>query len=105
MYLNIQCTAEGCKKTAMSCITDDGRFIENCQFCYKHVPDPDAAKERIYKYIREHDKIVGLNCQGLTFKGIELTDKKFYGCDFSHCFFQELKTNKLRMRMCRFDFF
>ncbi|WP_375294134.1 pentapeptide repeat-containing protein, partial [Klebsiella pneumoniae] len=40
----------------------------------------------------------------MTFSGIDLTDKKFYGCNFQHCFFIGIKAKNLRSRVCSFDF-
>lgn len=104
MYLNNQCTCENCKKSSISAVDDNGNLIENSGFCYKHTPNPEEAKKRLFDYIYNREKIIGLNCPGITFPSSAFNGKKFYGCNFSHCFFQELRCSKLRFRMCKFDF-
>ncbi len=104
MYLLNPCNCPGCTKTALSSFDNEGKIIENGGFCYKHQKDPLKAKEEIYTYINTHDKIVGLNAYGLTFSDINLTDKKFYGCNFMHCIFSGLSARGFRSRMSTFDF-
>ena len=104
MFLNNQCSYGDCKKNAISTVDENGNLVENSHFCWKHTQNPEEAKKKIFDYVSSHEKIVGLNCSGITFPSFNLNEKKFYGCDFSHCFFQELKCSKLRFRMCKFDF-
>ena len=104
MYLKNQCSCAGCKKPAISNIDDKGNLIETSQFCWKHTTNSEEVKDRLFKYLQEHEKVVGVNFSGMTFDKIQLEGHKFYGCDFSHCFFQNLNCTKLRFRMCKFDF-
>mgnify|MGYP004651673241 FL=1 len=104
MFLNNPCTYPGCKRNSISCIDKNGNLIENSQFCYKHTKEPEKAKNDLLKYISENQKIVGLNCSGITFSKSALGGHRFYGCDFSHCFFSELDCVQIHCRMCKFDF-
>lgn len=104
MFLDNICTCSGCKRSSISTVDDNGNLVENSGFCYKHTKNLEDTKQRIFKYIAEHDKIVGLCCSGFTFTKIDFGKHRFYGCDFSHCFFSELNCRNLRFRMCKFDF-
>jgi len=91
-------------KTALSTFNDDGELTEGQNYCFEHMPDQNAVKEQIYRYIETHDKIVGLNAAGIPFTDIDLTNKRFYGCNFQHCTFTGLKSKGFRSRMSMFDF-
>jgi len=91
-------------KTALSTVDEKGVLRELGEFCFKHDPNPDKTKNAIYEYIKSHDKIVSLNASGLTFANIDLTNKRFYGCCFQHCFFEGLTSTGFRSRMSSFDF-
>ncbi len=104
MYISNTCTYPGCKRSSISTVDENGNLIENSGFCYKHTTDPEGTKAKLFKYLSEHEKVVGINCSGITFPKFSIEDHKFYGCDFSHCFFSELFCKRLRFRMCKFDF-
>ena len=91
-------------RAALSSFDENMNILESNSYCYKHHQNPDRVKDEIYRYIRTHDKIVGLNASGLSFSDIDLTDKRFYGCSFQHCFFIGLQSKGFRSRMCSFDF-
>ncbi len=104
MYSSNICLHPGCMKTALSNFDENGEILEANSYCYKHHPAPEDIKAKIYKYIQEHDKIVGLNANGLTFKNIDLTNKRFYGCCFHHCIFAGIRSTGFRSRISSFDY-
>lgn len=104
MFAMNTCSQPGCHRSALSLFDREGNLIDGNFFCIKHVEYPDLVKESVYKYIRTHHKIVGLNASGLTFADIDLTDKRFYGCNFQNCTFSKLHSEFLRARMSIFDF-
>ena len=91
-------------KIALSKIDENGNLTEQGEYCFKHIPDQNKATAEIYDYIKKHDKIVSLNAAGLTFTDIDLTNKRFYGCCFQHCFFRGIHSTGFRCRMSSFDF-
>lgn len=104
MYLLNICKCPDCNRIAISDFDENGELIENGDYCFKHHPNREDITRKIYEYINTHEKIVGLNANGLTFSEINLTDKKFYGCNFKHCFFRGLQSTGFRSRMSSFDF-
>ena len=104
MYVMNFCTTPGCKNTALSSFASDGTLIEKSLFCYDHTEDKKAVTDKIIEYINSHEKIVGLDACGISFADIDLSEKKFYGCNFHHCTFTGIHASKLRSRMCIFDF-
>lgn len=104
MFLNNTCSHPDCKRNSISTIDENGKLIENSLFCYRHIKNPEETKKALLNYIMKNQKIVGLNCSGITFPKSALGGKHFYGCDFSHCFFSELDCLKVHCRMCKFDF-
>ncbi len=93
-----------CQRPALSLIDEAGNITNRPNYCLKHATDAEKAKDAIYEYIRKHQKIVGLNACGLTFTDIDLTDKRFYGCNFQYCTFSTLHSEFFRSRMTFFDF-
>lgn len=104
MFSYQTCSADGCKGLAVSGFGEDGALLENGRFCFAHVPDQKKTKKEIFDYIKSHDKIIGLNANGLVFENIDLSNKAFYGCSFSHCRFHGLKTTGIRSRISTFEF-
>ena len=98
------CNHPGCHHSSLSYIDSQGNLTDRSFFCINHVSDPNEVKNVIYDYIRSHKKIVGLNASGLTFTDIDLTDKRFYGCNFQNCTFSNLHSEFFRARMSIFDF-
>lgn len=107
MYLANICVHPGCRRQALSDINANGELVETGRFCLEHSDDPDALKGRILRYIDGHDKIVGLTAAGISFDSMEdvnLTSKRFYGCNFMHCVFRGFHSRGFRSRMSTFDF-
>ncbi len=104
MFTANKCLVHYCKNIALSTFNENGEIIDEKSYCLDHSPNPGKAKEEIYKYIQEHDIIVGLNANGLIFKDLDLSNKKFYGCSFIHCTFSNIHSENLLLKMCIFDF-
>lgn len=104
MYLLNSCLTSSCMKAALSTFDENGELTEEQNYCLAHMQDPDQVKKNIYHYIETHDKIVGMNANGITFTDIDLTNKRFYGCSFQHCSFTGLQSRGFRSRMSMFDF-
>lgn len=104
MFSQNTCLVHYCRSIALSTFDDEGNLTEEKNYCLDHTPDPGKAKEDIYRYIATHDKIVGLTASGLIFTDIDLTNKKFFGCNFYHCTFMNIHSENVVMRMCIFDF-
>ncbi|MCQ2611634.1 MAG: pentapeptide repeat-containing protein [Treponema sp.] len=104
MFSQNNCLEPGCLHVSLSTFDEDGTIIESSGYCFNHTKDKEKAKEDIYNYIKNHDKIVGLNAAGLTFENIDLTNKRFYGCNFMNCRFVNLQSTGFRSRMSMFDF-
>lgn len=104
MFAQNKCLVASCTKMSLSTFSDHGELKEIRGFCLDHSPHPGADKEAIMDYIRKNDKIVGLNASGLIFSDIDLSNKGFYGCNFSHCTFTNVHSQNLRSRMNIFDF-
>ena len=104
MFTQNKCLVHYCRNLALSTFDKDGNISDDKNYCLDHIPDPGKFKEQIYKYIAEHDKIVGLNVSGLLFSDIDLSNKKFYGCTFTNCTFSNISSSNIVFRMCIFDF-
>lgn len=81
----------------------DGRLVQS-EFCYKHQPAQQEITARLAEYIRRNEKIVGMNASGATFADMDMSGKKFYGCNFRHCFFRGIRSEGVRARLTAFDF-
>lgn len=106
MYLANFCNHPGCQKIALSTFSPDGTILEEPGFCLEHSENPEKVARDIISYIQNNDKIVGLVACYIEFNELEhidLTDKRFYGCNFMHCIFRGFKTKHLRSRMTTFD--
>lgn len=104
MYSQNNCIEPDCMHIALSSFNNDHEIIETPGYCLEHTADKEKIKNEIYDYINSHTKIVGLNAAGITFENIDLTDKRFYGCNFMHCKFINLHSTGFRSRMSMFDF-
>ena len=72
-----------------------------------HTKSADEITRKMHHYIAHHDKIIGLNASGIVFSNIgdfNLTNKRFYGCNFMQCIFRGLQSKGFRSRMSTFDF-
>lgn len=103
MFQQNKCQKEGCEKMALTVFNYYGEIAEGENFCFEHLPNPEKTREDVFNYINQHQKIIGLNASGITFENIDLTDKRFYGCNFQHCKFVNLNSTKFRSRMSIFD--
>ena len=104
MFSLNKCLVKSCGNIAVSTFDASGNIADKENYCLDHTPDPGKAQQEIYNYIKNHDKIVGLNTAGMTFMNIDLTNKRFYGCNFMHCTFTNLHSEGFRSRMSIFDF-
>ena len=104
MFEQNKCLVHYCRNNALSTFDEQGNVLEARYYCLDHIPDPGKAKEDIYKYINEHEIIVGFNASGLIFTDIDFSNKRFYGCNFSNCTFINIHSENIRMNMNIFDF-
>ncbi len=107
-----QCKCKDCKKTALSSFDKNGELLSSFEekqsekkiYCLEHHPEKERTVNQIRLYVRNHEKIIGLNASGIKFYEEDLSNKKFYGCDFSNCNLTNIHSNGLRMRMCNLSF-
>lgn len=104
MFTINKCLVNICKNDALSCFDENGNITEAKGYCLDHSPDPGKAQTDIYNYIKNHEKIIGLNAHGMIFKDINFSNKKFYGCDFSNGTFQNIKWENTLFHISVFDF-
>lgn len=104
MFTINKCLVNICKNNALSSFDENGNLINGKGYCLDHAPDPGLAQSAILNYIRNNEKIIGLNARGMIFKDIDFSNKKFFGCDFSHCTFQNIKWENTLFRISVFDF-
>lgn len=104
MFSQNNCLVHHCRNTALSTFDENGELTADASYCLDHIPDPGKIKNDIYTYIANHEKIVGLNACGLIFQNLDFSGKKFYGCNFTHCTFLNIHSDKLLLKMCFFDF-
>jgi len=104
MFTQNKCLVHYCRNIALSTFNENGEITEDKNYCLDHVPNPGKAKEEIYNYINSHETIVGLNACGLILKDIDFSNKKFFGCNFTHCTFQNIHSQNILLKMCIFDF-
>ena len=104
MFTLNKCLVHSCKNLSLSVFDKTSGITEERGYCLNHTPDPGRAKESIYDYIKTHDVVVGLNAAGIMFRDIDLSDKRFYGCNFQHCTFSALRSEGLLGKLCMFDF-
>lgn len=96
--------SEGCTHQAISEFDDEGNIISAPGWCLEHHPKPALALAKMKHHIETHNKIVGLCANGITADGIDLANKRFYGCSLQHCTFRNIHSHFFRTRMCMFDF-
>ena len=104
MFTQNKCLVHYCRNNALSTFDAEGNITDEKNYCLDHIPDPGLAKSAIYKYISEHEKIVGLNASGILFDNVDFSNKKFFGCNFTNCSFINFHADNLVSRMCFFDF-
>ena len=104
MYIQQSCAVPECTRAALSQFDAAGELVEGAGCCLEHSPDPEKVRNDIYTYIQSHEKIIGMNASGITFMDIDLSGKKFYGCNFAFCEFINIHSAGFRSRMNIFDF-
>jgi len=104
IFIQNKCLVNYCKNNALSTFDQNGNLTEDKSYCLEHIPDPGLIKEQIYNYIANNDKIVGLNACGMNFLDINLSNKQFFGCNFSHCTFTNIHSDNTTLKMCIFDY-
>ncbi len=104
MFTQNRCLVHYCKNSALSTFDENGNLKDGKNYCIDHISDPGKFKKDVYSYIHSHDKIVGLNATGLLFSDIDISNKQFFGCNFSKCSFINVKAENLRFKVSIFDF-
>jgi len=104
MFIQNKCLVGFCTHQALSTFDQNGNLTDEKNYCIDHIPDPGKAREAVYNYIRTHDKIVGINASGMIFSDVDLSNKQFFGCNFSHCTFKNLHSENLYIRLSIFDY-
>lgn len=104
MFSFSKCSHPGCSHFAISDFDSQGNLIENGTYCYAHTKNKDEIVKKIYNYVREHDKIIGLNASGITFSNIDFTGKGFFGCDFSNSLYAGISSTAVQTKLCNFSF-
>lgn len=98
------CSHPECRKQALTRFDTSGVILQKPGFCLEHDPNPDKTVSNILSYIHNNNKIIGINMPGIRFENIDLTDKKFYGCNLQKCLFINMHSEFCRMRMSILDF-
>jgi len=86
---------------------DSNWNIIDSDYCLMHAPNAEEITHKMFHYIAHTEKIIGLNASGVAFSNIDdfnLTNKRFYGCNFMQCIFRGLQSKGFRSRMSTFDF-
>ncbi len=104
MFTQNKCLVHYCQNNALSSFDENGKLSDAKGYCLDHIPDPGKAKEDIYNYIKNNEIIVGLNACGLILSDIDFSNKKFFGCNFTHCTFINIHSQNVVLKMCIFDF-
>lgn len=102
MFLLNKCRVRGCKNMAFSTF-DNEEITNGANYCLEHLSNPGKEQAAVFSYIKNHDKIVDLNVTGMSFLHIDLTGKKFYGCNFSTCSFVGVHAKNMECRISVFD--
>lgn len=104
MFSLHSCKYPNCHKQALSHFDAHGNLIEESAFCLEHDPNPEETVQAIFDYIAKHDKIIGLTMPGITFENMDLSQKRFYGCDMQACSFFNVHSEYCQFRMDMLDF-
>jgi uncharacterized protein YjbI with pentapeptide repeats len=105
MFHQLTCAYPGCGKRTI-CLYEGEKAPQFGGFCADHlgVSEKSTAEEEIALHIQQSGTIIGLCADGLSFGGLDVSHKHFYGCSFRHCFFTGLRAENTRLRLCSFDF-
>lgn len=104
MFYYNKCLCAECNKTALSSFDEKGEISNLPGYCFEHTSDKEGVFANIRKYLQTHDTIVGLCASGLMFDSVNLSGKRFYGCELQHCSFTNVHAEDLRAKMCIMDF-
>ena len=104
MFSHEICSKPGCHKLALSRFNEMGELVSSDSFCLEHYPNVEEFKLQLIDYFNKNDKMVGLSCYGLSFNNLDLSGKRFYGCNFQHCSFTNIHSENFRSRISSFDF-
>lgn len=103
MYTMNKCLVHSCSNMALSTFDSKGAIQEGKGYCLDHIPNPSQSLEAISRYVMTHERIVGLNASGMLFHDVDLSGKRFYGCNLFRCTFKNVHCEGLRARMSMFD--
>lgn len=104
MFTLNKCIVRACNNLAVSKIDENGNIVEDKGYCLDHIPNPGKVIQDILNYIKNHDTIIGLNAAGMSFQGIDLSNKRFIGCNLMHCTFTNIHSQGFVSTVCMFDF-
>ena len=104
MFSHELCSKQGCHKLALSRFNEKGELVTTESFCLDHYENLEEFKHQLIEYINKEEKIVGLSAYGLRFDNLDLSEKRFYGCNFQHCTFTNIHSENFRSRISAFDF-
>ena len=71
MFTLNKCIVRACGNLAVSKIDENDNIVADKGYCLDHTPNPGKVTQDILNYIKNHDKIMGLNATGMTFSGID----------------------------------
>lgn len=104
MFMTKICIKEGCTSPSLSVIKEGQIIEEQASYCLSHAEDKEKTSAEIIQYIVTHDVITGLCANGIKLEDLDLSHKKFYGCNFCHSSFSNVQLNAVRVKLCTFDF-
>ncbi|MCQ2248588.1 MAG: pentapeptide repeat-containing protein [Treponema sp.] len=104
MFTTNKCRCPECNNPALTTIRDNELFTEENNFCYDHLENKEEYMRSLKEYIESHEKIVGLCACGIYVRNMDLSNKRFYGCNFQHVTFTNVHSENIRLRMCMMDF-
>ena len=104
MYEMNLCQCPGCNKVALSNFNEKGDIICTPGYCLEHTPHLEEKIREIKHHVEVHDKVIGLCAPNIVIENIDLSNKKFYGCNLQNSTMTNVHANGLRARMCMLDF-
>lgn len=104
MYIANKCQCPDWNETAITTIDEFDNIISGPGFCLKHTKDPIKARIKLLNYIQNHDTITGVSFSGMNVSNLDLSHKRFYGCNFRHCNFANIHSDGLRVKISFLDF-
>lgn len=104
MFVTNKCQCKECQNPALSVIRDNEIIPHEPGFCFEHTEDKIGHLTSLLNYINSHEKIIGLCAYGISVNGVDLSGKKFYGCNFQHSTFSNIHSTGLKFKICTLDF-